>query len=367
MRGLLIIFCVSFFSASCAWFDTDPVVSIDGHEEDAPIDWWLDSDAVNPDIPFDQDIDVLSEQQDPDLPGDTDLPLDPDAEPVDDVLEDAADLIDTMPDGPIDPPADETVDDSIDDSDLECIPEGSTEEDCDDGVDNDCDGSVDCDDLDCMTGPDCCLDSTCDTECQRDGRDGGTCSCGLGACNCALNFEDDFSSGERWRVTTNSDCEYFYDGPVYGIKVLTAFWICWSNAPAGDPPADFTVEVDCLMASDDPNHGCGVVFRLVSGSDGDNYYIFEIENQGRYRLMRHAPDWAILINWTDSSAILGSEHTNNIKITAVGENFEFCVNDQHLASYSDEVLSEGGISLAAINDGSSGAEAFFDNFRLFDE
>ncbi|MFH1434785.1 MAG: hypothetical protein ABIJ56_03620 [Pseudomonadota bacterium] len=356
MRGLLVILGVSIVAASCAWFDADPVIFSDGNEEDAAVDWLADSDAVNPDILFDQDIDVLPEKQDPDLP------LGPDAEPADD----AADMIDVPPELMTDVPPD-TAEDTADDDAEECIPEGGTEMNCDDGVDNDCDGSLDCADLDCMTGPDCCLDSTCDAACRMDGWDGGNCSCGLGACNCALDFEDDFTTEGAWWVTTNPDCEYFYDGPVYGIKVLTEFWICWSNAPAADPPADFTVEVDCLMASDDPHHGCGVVFRLVSNDSGDNYYIFEIENQGRYRLMRHAPDWATLINWTDSPAILGSGHTNNIDVTVIGADFELCVNDQHLASHSDGALSEGGISLAAISEGSGNAEAFFDNFRLFDE
>ena len=358
---MLLILGVCIITASCGWFDADPVVTMDGHEEDAPIDWWFDGDTTDPDMPFDQDIDVLPEQQDPDLS------LDPDAEPVEDAADDAADTIDTPPETPVDSPSD-PVDDPADDDAETCVPEGSTEEDCDDGVDNDCDGSVDCDDLDCMTGPDCCLDSTCDDACRMDGGDGGTCSCGLGACNCALDFEDDFTTEGAWWTMTNPDCEYFYDGPVYGIKVLTEFWICWSNAPIADPPADFTVEADCLMASDDPHHGCGVVFRLVSGDGGnDNYYIFEIENQGRYRLMRHSPEWAILINWTGSPAILGSGHTNDIEVTAIGADFEFCVNDQHVASFSNDALSEGGLSLAAINNGSGHAEAFFDNFRLFDE
>lgn len=61
----------------------------------------------------------------------------------------------------------------------------AAEKSCDDGIDNDCDGDIDCDDADCLVGPEVCdgVDNDCDVQIDEGFAGlGDSCTAGIGAC-----------------------------------------------------------------------------------------------------------------------------------------------------------------------------------------
>jgi hypothetical protein len=91
---------------------------------------------------------------------------------------------------------------------------------------------------------------------------------------------------------------------------------------------DLTVEATAVGGSD--NNGFGVIFRQT---DARNYYYFLISSDGYYQLSRVVDDVARkMSNWIPSHAIqTGLDATNQVRIVAQGDQFEFYVNDEPLA------------------------------------
>lgn len=93
---------------------------------------------------------------------------------------------------------------------------------------------------------------------------------------------------------------------------------------------DFDLTVDATAVDGSENNGFGVIFRQ---QDARNYYYFLISSDGYYQLSRVVNDTARkMSNWIPSDAIqTGLDETNQIRIVARGNQFEFFVNGEALA------------------------------------
>jgi len=138
-------------------------------------------------------------------------------------------------------------------------------------------------------------------------------------------------------------------------------FVYWSH-PEGDNVADFYLSVDAQQISGTETAEYGVIFRKASD---DDYYLFEISNTGEYSLfLLSQGDWTILIEWTESPAILPGE-VNQIGVVGLGSSFLFFVNDEFVAQTEDSTLASGltGVAIGLSNPGDQ-LEVEFDNFIL---
>ncbi|MEO8972571.1 MAG: protein kinase [Ktedonobacteraceae bacterium] len=168
--------------------------------------------------------------------------------------------------------------------------------------------------------------------------------------------------GGGW-IDDGNQC-YFSPGGyhVQSYQQHTAAW-CYSN--------QILVSSAVITAQAELLHGdsYGIVFRLRPSSD--NFYVFEINSQGSYRLVRAMSDnpynWLTLIDWTHSNAILsGYGHINTFLILAKGSQFRFYINKQLIVtSFSDSTFTSGLIGFFVGGDTPGGTEAAFSNVGVF--
>jgi hypothetical protein len=123
------------------------------------------------------------------------------------------------------------------------------------------------------------------------------------------------------------------------------------------------VQVDVSLLS---GHDAGILLR----ANGQQFYDFEINNQGQFFFRRHDPGGAatyhVLIPETSSNAIAPASQKNTLLIVARGDDFKLYINGTLVGEAYDKAYTGGSIALAAgtlapqtVGEGS------FANFKLF--
>lgn len=96
----------------------------------------------------------------------------------------------------------------------------------------------------------------------------------------------------------------------------------------------------------------GVVFR--GRSQPATFYIFQLRPTGQYELIKWSqiPEQnGELIPWTASDAIRKGQEPNELKVVAQGPVIALYVNDEQLASLTDESLTGGQVGPVATQEG----------------
>jgi pSer/pThr/pTyr-binding forkhead associated (FHA) protein len=106
---------------------------------------------------------------------------------------------------------------------------------------------------------------------------------------------------------------------------------------------DFTL-VATARSLTDSSGMYGVVFRF---QDNQNYYSFQLLEQGIYRLVKQAGETIELIPWTESDAIAGHGAGNTLTVSMTGDHIQAFINDQLAADYQDATFTSGKLSLIA--------------------
>jgi len=152
------------------------------------------------------------------------------------------------------------------------------------------------------------------------------------------------------------------DGGKYRWQGKSTSGFVWWVTPESEAVTDFYLSASIQQNSQPDLGECGLVFR--QSSDGD-YYLFEVNGSNRYALYLHSADgWETLIDWTLHPAI-SAGGPNRLEVIAQGAYFAFSINDEFIADYSDERLSQGAVGLlVGLSNPDEEATWEFDDFML---
>lgn len=112
--------------------------------------------------------------------------------------------------------------------------------------------------------------------------------------------------------------------------------------------ADASISMQAtLLAESASASGYGIIFRY---EDGDNYYVFAVDGEGRYSLWRRFPGrWQELRNadeqWTPDSAVNASGEANHLRIEFDGALLSGYVNNQLVVQLEDNSLRNGAVGI----------------------
>jgi hypothetical protein len=178
---------------------------------------------------------------------------------------------------------------------------------------------------------------------------------------------DAFDSNKNKWLNENADDEFanvnyqIVDGKYRWDVTTHKSFIGWVRA-GKNSFTDFYVSFDVQQTSGPETADYGVIFRETK--DG-NFYYFGINSSSQtYALYEYIGEWNTLIALTETD-LLKQDEPNRVTVIGEGPQFSFFINDQFLASVTDEQIAKGSIALG-IEMAQAGDEAVveFDNFEL---
>jgi hypothetical protein len=177
-------------------------------------------------------------------------------------------------------------------------------------------------------------------------------------------FEDDFSQAGRWNTgEDNVQRVAVADGQmIIALKVNDRFTLVYNITRRA---RDFFASVTGAAAACLFRDRYGLLFRVL---DANNYYQFEVDCDGRYRLAKVVNGTlTALRDWTADPAIhVGGGTVNELGVRAASATLEVFANGRSLSSVSDSTYTEGAFGLYAGSGLSSAYTATFDNLRVWE-
>jgi len=177
-----------------------------------------------------------------------------------------------------------------------------------------------------------------------------------------LIYSDDFNDSETgWGEVFEPDTVRQYGGSRYHIIAKENDVFTWSKS--GRDFTDFVLEVAATQDQGPSNNGYGVLFR---SKDDEHFYRFGISGDGFYFLDRFVgDDWVPVIDWTESPYINRGQASNRLRVTCAGSQITLHVNDQHLASVTDDSYDHGDMGFFAISFAEPNVHITFDNLKVW--
>jgi hypothetical protein len=128
---------------------------------------------------------------------------------------------------------------------------------------------------------------------------------------------------------------------------------------------DLIIEADVRLLDNSPER-FGLIFR--SDTQHRNFYAFRIAGDGTFSLDKHTPDndFQPIYGPEPSPAVKTGSETNHLKVIVRGQQFVLYVNDQKVATVTDNSFSEGSAGVVACTcDGSNTLHVQFDNITIY--
>lgn len=176
-----------------------------------------------------------------------------------------------------------------------------------------------------------------------------------------LIFRDTFDSAGPWSVGETDSSNVSVVGGVMSFTQKTPG--SFSIRIVGKQGENFYAEVSGALADRCASGDrYGLMFRAQNPS---NYYAFQIDCDGRYRLMRYVDDAATaIVDWTPSSAIQrGTQAVNTLAVTAQGDSFLLAINGAPLTTAADSAFASGRFGLMVGANITQNFTVVFDNLQ----
>jgi len=176
-----------------------------------------------------------------------------------------------------------------------------------------------------------------------------------------LIFRDTFDSAGPWSVGETDSSNVSVAGGVMTFTQKTTG--SFSIRIVGKQGDNFYAEVSGALADRCASGDrYGLMFRVQNPS---NYYAFQIDCDGRYRLMRYVDDAATaIVDWTPSSAIQrGKQSANTLAVTAQGDSFLLAINGTPLTTAADSAFASGRFGLMVGANSAQNFAVVFDNLQ----
>ncbi len=177
-------------------------------------------------------------------------------------------------------------------------------------------------------------------------------------------YEDDFTQPKRWNLGEDNVQRTAIAGGQLSItlKVADRFTFIYNLTRRA---RDFYAIVTGAAADCGFRDRYGLLFRV---QDGSNYYQFEVDCDGRYRLSKVVDETLTpLRDWTPSDSVRsGSGVSNDLSVRAEGDDLEVFANGQSLWKLTDTTYEEGGFGLYAGSGVSETYTATFDDLSVWE-
>jgi hypothetical protein len=159
-----------------------------------------------------------------------------------------------------------------------------------------------------------------------------------------LLFEDDFSQPGNWDLGAADSLQ----GKVVAngwlsvtLKLTDRFVVVYRPQSA---PTVY-IQVNALAPTCHARDRHGVIFRV---KDSQNYYQFDVDCDGRYRLAKMVDGTLTpLVDWTANAALhAGGGTANALSVRAIGSNLAVSANGISLAKVTDATFTLGGFGFS---------------------
>jgi hypothetical protein len=176
-------------------------------------------------------------------------------------------------------------------------------------------------------------------------------------------FHDDFTAAGGWALGEDGlQRTALVDGALeFALNEADQFRYIYNLDRSA---RNFYAAVTGSMAACQSRDRLGLLFRV---RDGRNYYLFEVDCDGRYRVSK-VIEGALtpLKDWTAAAALgPGSGAANELAVRAEGARLTLAANGERLVEVEDDTFAEGALGLYVGSDPSSGLTARFDDLRVW--
>ena len=178
-----------------------------------------------------------------------------------------------------------------------------------------------------------------------------------------LLLQDDFSNPSSGWSAQNTETGFsdYQDGQ-YIIQVSQPNYAIWGNYE-NETYTDTIINVDVqVLQSANGTGGFGVMCRYT---DNENYYLFEVDEDGYYIIYKYLNDeYVALYNWDNLDA-LKNRNAMTITVSCIGNELTLAVDGQIIASVIDTSFSQGYIGLTSDTFDDVGIRVGFDNLTVY--
>jgi hypothetical protein len=157
-------------------------------------------------------------------------------------------------------------------------------------------------------------------------------------------WHDDFTDPGLWYPTDDvAQRTEVRDGQLFiTLKLAERFALTYNNTRRAQ---DFYAAVTGRAAVCATRDRYGLLFRV---QDGSNYYLLDVDCDGRYRVTKMVNDErTILQDWAASADLRSAGQPNTLGVRAQGHTFEVFINQKSQAVFTDEGFADGGFGLYA--------------------
>jgi len=133
---------------------------------------------------------------------------------------------------------------------------------------------------------------------------------------------------------------------------------------------DFTVQVDARKASEENGSACFIIFKDIQGTNinGAGYAMY-LADDSAYYIVYYDPgnDKVVQKKTGKLTNVKTGKGTNQLKITRLGTQTDFYVNDYRVESITDNLSmkSIANFGIQTFDKNTSGTKYYFDNYKLY--